>query len=187
MKTLTGFKIVVIVLISSYAACAQGGWDVKYILIDSIDSDLINRAVKLDFITPDTSLHGHQRRWSYDTIILTIDKLPVHLVEIKGRGTDHYYFADEYLQSTTYESGSILRIYKWLIKELRKDSILFELTLQVYKKTKKREYELNPDNNINISMYSNDGDLRFFRLADSRPREIWIRKSRLDGVLIRTW
>ncbi|MBL7834643.1 MAG: hypothetical protein JNK18_11850 [Cyclobacteriaceae bacterium] len=185
MRAIKRIKVFLIGLIGCYSAWGQGGVDIKYIPIDSINSGFINREVKLDFTT---SENVKERTWSYDTITLTFDSTPIEFVEIKGQGTDHYYFKDEFLQSENYKSGHILRIYKCVVKELHNDSIRFELTFQLYGKGKKDDYEKDGwRKNQNIRVFSKKGHARYFQQMESTTKEIWIPKKRLTGLLIRTW
>lgn len=180
----------VIILMSHYNSVhGQGGVDVEFVPIDSITSQFINREVKLDFTSSDTTFSIIKRRLTRDTVKLLIDNRLTDFVENKGRGVDYYYFKEEYLESESYVPGQVVRIYKCVVKEILSDSILFNLTLQVYEKCKRKEYEKNEYslNNKNIKIYSPNEEARYFCSVESEIRDLWIQKRRLDGLLIRTW
>lgn len=169
-------------MLGCYRLAAQGGVDVKYIPIDSVDSKFVNREVKLDFKSK-----GINRNVRIgDTVKIVLEDRMVNLVENKGWGDDYYYFAHEYLESEDYKPGLVLRIYICVVNEMTSDSILFQLTLQVYGKGKRRDYEQFRMDNRDIAIY-NKGKYRYFRQIDSHKTDLWIHKNMLDGLLVRTW
>ena len=171
-----------IVILGYDRLSAQGGVDVQYVPIDSVDSKFISREVKLDFLSRGAS----KSLRIGDTVRIVLEDRIVNLVENKGWGADYYYFRYEYLESEDYLPGFVLRIYTCVLKEMTNDSILFRLTLQIYGKGKKKDYERYQQDNRDIAIY-NEGRYRYFRQIDSHTTDLWIGRNILNGLLIRTW
>lgn len=145
---------------------------VRYIPIDSISFVPPGQDVKLDFkgkiknnIRVPTCYPWLRTatpigtRWVGDTIYLTIDQEKVEFIEKKGLGVDYYYFPAERLVSKTYRKEHTLIIPRAVVKEIATDSILFCLTINLYREKRNG-------------------------VRNSKERNLWIKRKDLDGVLI---
>ena len=162
-------------IITTMAAFAQRA-PVRFIPIDSISIIRKEQNVKLDFKTKDTNVTfprlypgmkgarpvPESTGWVGDTIYLTLDGERIEFIEHKGKTVDWYLFAIECLESKTYKQGHALVIRHSTIQDIRADSILFRLTIELFKEKNDSEWET----------------------VNSRIRDIWIKSKELDGVLI---
>ena len=122
------FILVIIAMSTSQAMC-QGGVDIKYIPIDSVKSNLVDQAVKIDFKSPQGKQHN---RYFPDIVSLKLNDKLVEFTERKGRGTDYYYFDEECLELKTLKPEQIARVYTCIVKDIQPDSILFFWKIQFY-------------------------------------------------------
>ena len=83
------------------------------------------------------------------------------MIEVKGRGTDYWYFDKEYLKSYNYQRGQILRINDIEIQKIETDSILTRMTLVLTKNEKQNAKQINKE-----------------------TKDFWIPKDKIEGVLI---
>jgi hypothetical protein len=149
---------------------------VRYIPIDSISIIRPGQKVKLDFKTKQEhigpyppaypSLRGTRRvpndvHWYGDSVNLVIDGQNIQFVERKGKTVDYYLFMVECLLSNSYKLGHSLIIPYSTILDTKEDSVLFRLTIELYK-------QRNKD----------------WKKISSRTKDIWINTGHLDGVLI---
>lgn len=184
MKTIH-LLLTLLTCMDMFPVAGQGGVDVKYIPIASVDSSYVNRAVKIDFKPYGANGDADGRRYHHgDSIRLMLDDGPIDVVERKGRGTDHYYFRDEYLESKTYDPKLLTRIYTCIIKEIKHDQILFELTIQLYGKSRLKSLAKISEGNKDV------WDHHYLHTTvmsevKSKVKEIWISKDALDGILVR--
>jgi hypothetical protein len=150
---------------------------VRFIPIDSISLVRPGQKVKLDFKTNEKnigrfppaypSLRGARRvpestAWVGDTVDLTIDREKIEFIERKGKTVDWYLFMIECLESKSYKQGHSLVIRHSIIQDIKGDSILFRLTIELYKQKSNKDWK-----EINL-----------------RTSDIWIKLNELDGVLI---
>lgn len=142
---------------------AQGGINVRYVPIKAINASLKGQEVKIDFKSKREKRALAQKSRIADTVKITLDNKPVDVIEVKGRGVDYWYFDREYLQSHTYQPGMILQIHKIVVQDITKDSILFRMTLQLFK--------MNENKTLNEQ--------------SSEIQDIWIPKKSLDGIMIK--
>jgi hypothetical protein len=170
---------VILMLGTTLVAMSVNGQEkapVRYIPTDSISFVPTNKKVKLDFKTDKQkigkypsyypSLRGVNRsqddiHWYGDTVVLAIDGQNIEFIERKGKTVDYYLFWVECLLSRDYKRGYSLVIPYSNILDIRTDSVLFRLTIDLYKKKK-----------------------RHWKKLDSRTNRLWVSKERLDGVLI---
>lgn len=149
---------------------------VRYIPIDSISIVRPRQKVKLDFKTKEEniepyplaypSLRGarlvlNDIHWYGDSVNLKIDGQNIKFIERKGKTVDYYLFMVECLISNSYKLGHSLIIPYATILEVKEDSVLFQLTIELYKQR----------NRDSKKIYS-------------KTKNIWINREQLDGVLI---
>lgn len=155
--------LIATILIFSGDLFSQGGVDVRYVAIDTLNKSLIGQKIKIDFKSSNgTKRHVMQKARIRDTVAITINDKPFTLFERKGTGTDYWYFDKEYLESFDYNPGLILRIKDIEIVDMSDDSILFRMTLDQFRKVK--------DNLEQVS---------------SETTDTWILRDKIEGVLIR--
>jgi len=117
---------------------SQGGVNVVYTAIDTVDKSLVGQKVKIDFKSvKGTKEYLIQKARIRDTVRLKIDNKLITVIEHKGTGADYWYFDNEYLESFDYNPGLILRIKEIEILDIKPDSIQFRMTLEQFKKLKK--------------------------------------------------
>ena len=155
-----------ILLIALFFVCSksfsQGGVDIKFIPIDSVDARYIGQKIKIDFRPTQlnkSSLHTLSPR--RDTMKMTINDKKIDLIEFHGRGADYWYFRKECLKSFNYNNGEVLIIRDIEIKEINADSILTQMTLLLTE----NKQEANTEKKLGTV-------------------DIWVEKSKLDGILI---
>jgi hypothetical protein len=150
---------------------------VRFIPVDSISIVRPGQKVKLDFKTNELNIGGYPRTyaslrgakhvpestaWVGDTVYLTIDGKKIEFIERKGKTVDWYLFMIECLESKTYKQGHSLIIRHSTIQDIKSDSIMFRLTIELYKQKNNRKWkEIN-----------------------SRTIDLWIESKELEGVLI---
>ncbi len=148
----------------------------KYVTVDSLKYIKSGQEVKLDFKTNDyklnysriyPSLKGahpipESTIWVGDTVNLIIDDRRIEFIEYKGKTPDWYLFSAEHLESNNYTTGHILIIPGAKIIDIKGDSVLFRLTMELFEN--KRTQRGNP--------------------KDSWTIDKWIPKKMLEGVLI---
>lgn len=148
---------------------------VRFISVDSVSKIGKGQKVKLDFRTRQgwigvvplafPGLRGSRQidgNWIGDTVSLTIDDEEVVFFERKGKTVDWYQFMLERLESTTYRHRHVLIIPHSTIQEIRNDSMLIRLHIELYKQRKNKNWK-----KINVKV-----------------RDTWMETSRLDGFLI---
>jgi hypothetical protein len=156
-----------ILLIAFLFVCSksfsQGGVNIKFVPIDSIDARYIGQKIKIDFRP--AQLYGsrfHKLSPRHDTIRITINDKKIDLIEAHGIGADYWYFEKEYLKSYNYQNGKILIIRDMEIKEINADSILTRMTLLLTENEKEKDTE-----------------------KELGTVEIWIEKNKIDGIITR--
>lgn len=96
MKTIA----VLIFLFLSWSSCfSQGGWDIGYIAIDSVDQDEIGKDIKLDFrneYDTNTTVHRFLMRFiaQEDSVTIMLDGKKIELIESRNIHVD-WGFYDE--------------------------------------------------------------------------------------------
>ncbi len=141
---------------------SQGGVNVKYIPIDSIDEKYVGQEIKIDFKSKKTKDNLIQKTRLADTVKISLNNRQIDLIEVKGRGTDYWYFDKEYLKSYNYQRGQILRINDIEIQKIETDSILTRMTLVLTKNEKQNAKQINKE-----------------------TKDFWIPKDKIEGVLIK--
>ena len=142
---------------------SQGGVDVNYIPIDSININYIGQKIKIDFKSTHLKEYLIQKARIRDTVKITINEKQIDLIEVKGTGVDYWYFDKEYLISYNYQQGLILKIEDIEIQKITTDSILFRMTLLLNEKTKKTTKQVSAE-----------------------IKDIWISRSQIEGILIKS-
>ncbi|WP_299111349.1 hypothetical protein [uncultured Winogradskyella sp.] len=143
---------------------AQGGVDVKSISIDKIDSNYLNKDVKIEFcgtkkISID-SLFIREGWWTRYTEIVINDK-SVDIVGYIGKGSDYWYYDKAYIELHNYKPNIAFRVSECFLREIKDDSVKFQWTIGEYT-DKEGHSGINPET-INL----------------------WINKSDISSILIR--
>jgi hypothetical protein len=139
---------------------SQGGVNVNYIPVDSINTRYIGQKCKIDFKSKKTKEYIQKIRIP-DTVNIVLNNRQIDLIEVKGTGTDYWYFSKESLKSYNYQHGHLLKIDDIEIQKMTADSILFRMTFELYSNKKPSE-QIGTD-----------------------KQDIWIKKGKLDGVLLK--
>jgi hypothetical protein len=150
-------------------ASSQGRWNIGYIKIDSITSKDISRLVKVDFKKKSFSESKNENSsiryfiTPKDSGQIVIWKDTIELIERRYIYVDDGSYNAQYLECPDYEPGRLLRVYENEIMEVKEDSILFRLYIEIYNKRK--------------------GKITGEPYRDSAL--CWISKDKLDGVMIK--
>ena len=169
MRTISFTSILILLISTSVTG------QLRYITVDSLSFIKSGQEVKLDFKTRNgdwyyppayPSLRGSRyiqnKAWVGDTVNINIDSRQIQLIERKGKIIDWYLFEVERLESNNFKQGHTLVIPKSEIRDIKSDSVLFQLTMDLYKDTKNKKW----------------------KKVDTWTKDIWIKKENLDGVLI---
>ncbi len=140
---------------------SQGGVDVKYIPIDSVDTSYIGLNAKIDFKGKRDKKYLIQKVRHRDTVNILLNNQLIDLIEVKGTGVDYWYFDKEYLKSYNYQSGQFLKIKDIEIQKVEADSIRFQMRLELFR------------------------DEQTIKLETSDLQDVWIKRNMLDGILIK--
>lgn len=128
--------IAILILVSlAFTASSQGNWNIGYIPIDSLQPSDTGRQVKIDFKHPGINTPPRQIRHFVepkDTGQITLEGNSIDLIERRKIYVDHGSYKDQYLETPGYSDNRILRIYDSEILEVKNDSILFRLYLEIY-------------------------------------------------------
>ena len=152
----------------SFHSYGQGGWDIGYIYIDSLNSSGIGKDVKLDFIgelNSDASALSFRGFISNeDTITLVVDEEEIELIEKRNIQVDWGFYDELYLECTGYSSNQLLRIYHTIIEEINENSVKCRLYIEISGKNRKGVIVNNPRR---------------------RCESVWINRSQLSGMIIK--
>ena len=146
---------------------SQGGWNIGYIEVDSIAEKDISRQVKIDFKRNYSLVQDIEKKSiryfiePQDTTLINIDGNTIKLIERRKIYVDHGNYNDQYLESLDFVDNRLMKIYNSEIVEVRRDSILFKLDLELYSKMKGKWISIP-----------------FIKTILS-----WIDKEKLDGVM----
>ena len=126
------------------SSLAQGGWNIGYIEIDSINSNNIGALVKIDFRNNRNVSSARNTKWirsfieSIDTGQINIEGKTIELVEKRKIYVDHGDYDEQFLECPEYSNNQVLRIYKSEIRDVTDSLIQFKLKLEIFN-TKKRK------------------------------------------------
>jgi len=151
---------------------AQGGWDIGYIVSDSIDTREIGKRIKVDFKKENVKKESIKKRpteigtkfspvWiirKKDSIQLTIETEDYFIYEVRKIGVDYGYFDDQYLIFKSKKRR--LRIFESEILDIKEDKIHFRFFKSKRKKIKSGNSQVK-----------------------SIFKDIWIEKKLIDGVM----
>lgn len=149
---------------------AQSAWDIKYVFEDSISNALVGKEVKLDFIGRSGKLtefehpRGFLAREDQSQVVLCgMDT--VNFQEKRSIHVDWGLLREQFLESYDYlnDESVVMRVNTSIIREVKDDSIYFELHTSIIKVRKRKE--------------ENIGNKVFM---------VWINRNQLDGVMIAT-
>jgi len=163
-------SFVILLLLSSNNCFSQGGWNIGYVPIDSINQDLIGRDIKLDFRkesnTTKTTLKPLMNFIALeDAVTILLDGKKIELKEKRNIHLDWGFYDEQFLECLDFSKNKSMRIYHSLIEEQNEDSLLVRLYIEIYYKYKKRKGRITPDNRYCISQ--------------------WIPREKLMGVMIK--
>lgn len=126
---------------------AQGGVNVKLIQVDSLNSNYLNREVKIDFKSTEKikkNSFSIKYLWTSQTKV-SIENKEVDLTEYNGRGIDYWNFDKAFLELYSYKPNLVFRVSKSIIKEIKNDSIKFQWTIQPFNSKGKNSTEIKPE------------------------------------------
>jgi len=156
-------------LLIPHISLAQGGWDIGYKTIDSIGLDDIGKDVKIDFIKKsDISKITSEFLMNFitigDTSTVNLDGEIIELVEKRNIHLDWGFYDEQFLECSNYTKNQTLRVYHTIIEDIKDDSVLFRLYIEIYNKYKNGKIGANPRRRCQI---------------------VWIEKSKLSGILLK--
>ena len=162
------FTLILLISYTTSVACGQGSWDIGYIEVDSISSELAGLSVKIDFRHSNGKSKSTLKAVrSYvalqDSGVLSIDGHELEVIEKRKVYVDHGSFDDQYLQVVDQDSFVLRKIYDTRVIEVRDDSLKLQITVDSFDKQGKGRD----------------------RKIDSVVKEIWIERKRLDGLMKR--
>lgn len=159
MKTIILILFLIAVNIDLYS---QGGVNVKYIHVDSIDSKYIGQKVKIDFKGNWIKDKQIQKIRIPDAVNILLKDNQIELIEVKGAGADYWYFEYEYLKSYNFRPGLVLKVEDIELQKISSDSMVFEMMLLL-----------------------NEDDSESSKPVSSETVKVAILKSKIDGILIK--
>lgn len=150
-------------------ALGQGGWDIGYVSIDSIDQQHIGKDIKLDFrAQSDTATSVPRFLMGFigkeDTAKISIDDRIVKLIEVRDIHVDWGFYDQQFLECRDYGRNMVLRVYHSVIENVKTDSLLVRLYMETSYKDRRG------------------------RISDTHNRfseSAWIRKEKLNGVMVK--
>jgi len=149
---------------------SQGGWDIGFLPIDSIDQDVVGNDVKLDFKNQsDTTKTIPKFLMNFigleDSVTILLDGKKIEFKEKRNIHLDWGFYDEQFLECTNYRNNETIRIYHSVIEEQNDDSILVRLYIEVYNRHRKGKKSKSTDR----------------RYCES----VWIPKEVLSGVMIK--
>ncbi|MCT4561483.1 MAG: hypothetical protein N4A41_08905 [Crocinitomicaceae bacterium] len=159
--------LLIIPLLYSFYTFGQGGWDIGYVDIDSVGNEYIGQDVKIDFLkAPETQsvnpLEIRKIISNEDSAFIEINGKKIQLKERRNIYDDWGFYDEQYLECVHFGTTETLRIYHTVIEEISAEG----LKVRFY-------FEISSSGN-----------------QQSQPRRrcesIWIEKSKLNGILIKT-
>lgn len=153
---------------------SQGGWNIGYIVLDSISISQIGEKIKIDFKKENVQKENIKKRilknaidfspiWyirMMDSVQLKIENENYLIYEVRKIGVDYGYYDDQYLVLENRSNQKKLKVFDSEILTIKNDKILFRFFIGLRKKDA-------PDNLPN--------DLIF--------KDVWIDKKLIDGVM----
>lgn len=165
------YLMIVFLISLSSPIFSQGGWNIGYIDIDSIDNEDIGRIVKVDFVHDwQGEIKPLEKRAIYflnikkhrDTCQVNFGDKEIKFVENRVIYCDWVMFQDQFIESTNDNQNKVTRLYESVISEIRDNKIKFTFLV--------KEFSTNKRNRLSErSCYL---------------KSIWIEKKLLDGVMV---
>ncbi|MEM6299534.1 MAG: hypothetical protein AAF740_12675 [Bacteroidota bacterium] len=169
----TGFTIL---LLLTYHCCpAQGGWDISYIPIDSINQSIIGKDVKLDFrgesdeseVIPKFLMGFISKE---DSVKLSIKGRECVFREKREIYDDQGFYDEQYLECLNFNSNQeVVRVYYSVIEAQNNDAILVRLYLEFHSISVLKE---PPDRRYCVSEWIPRRKLNGVMVKKSKPYEI---------------
>lgn len=144
-----------ILLFLSMFCNAQGGWNIGYLKVASIDKNHLGGTVRIDFksanawTSPDGQRHIRSYVGAKDTGTIAIDTTSLILAERRKMYADHGGYNDQYLECINCNQESVL-IYDAIISDLDNETIVFQFDIEtkrtdqnVIKETKRVRIDRN--------------------------------------------
>jgi hypothetical protein len=147
---------------------AEGGWNIGYVEVDSINESHKEMPLKLDFKTPiykvtKSKLSIRSKITNQDTAYILIRNFKTIVYEKRYISVDKGFFQDQFLEIENYKKDISKRIEETVILEIEKSRIRFKVTIKDY-------------------IIKND---KIYKELESVTQEVlWIEKKKLDGVII---
>jgi hypothetical protein len=141
--------------------CAQGGWSMKYLPVDSVKESLIGSEVRVDFKTSQQEKAPGARNiravfYKRDTVVLVVGGRPRRFVERWKIYVDSGVLSDQALQ-TVDGDGETLIIREMVLRAVEKSSLTVTATV----------YLSSPDNTVK-----------------DREEEVRLEKSGITGIIL---
>lgn len=129
------FLIILFWVTSSVSLYSQGGWDIQYISIDSLDVSQIGKEVRMDFKASTTdhlegavnALHIRKLLSSEDTISLVVSGKPVKFKERWRLYIDHGVLGDQMLESMETRGGEKMYVEEMYLLSINERSLALEI------------------------------------------------------------
>ncbi len=157
------FLIIFLLQFVSVDSFSQGGWDIGYIRIDSVNKSLIGRIVKID-LKHINKIEGYYSKTT--TILMTKDTGEIEIngevikfIERRKIYVDMGFLGDQYLEGTS-TANKIIQIHNCEIREVDETKIHFRLVCKI------SDGKI-PDSLIEKTYFT------------------WILKDKLDGLITR--
>jgi hypothetical protein len=160
------FTLILIIYPVTHTLC-QGGWDIGYLEIGSINVSHVGKSVKIDF--KHNSVQNGKAKWvrSYvipeDSAIIKYEGKELIIIERREIYVDHGSFDDQYLEIMNRDNPNVERIYDAQLIEIQNEKLKFVLTIETFKKQSKVRSEK----------------------ISTKTLEVWIDKENLDGFMIK--
>ena len=114
---------------------AQGGWNIGYLKVDSINTNHLGKIVRIDFkstnawTNPDGQRHIRSYVGTKDTGTITVDTALLIIAERRKIFVDHGGYNDQYLECINCKQESVF-IYDAIILDLDKQTIIFRFDIE---------------------------------------------------------
>jgi hypothetical protein len=146
-------------ILSTLSSKSQGGWNIGYIKIDSINKTHIGQKVKVDFKSvpkeiPNTLRSIRSYVGTKDTGSITIDSTLLILLERRVIYVDHGSYDDQFLECLNCKD-STFSVMEAVIMDINQYSIIFNFEIQSSKQNPRKSYKFFKE--VRVSKASLDG------------------------------
>tara|TARA_R110000850_G_scaffold185386_2_gene311100 strand:+ start:256 stop:774 length:519 start_codon:yes stop_codon:yes gene_type:complete len=149
---------------------SQGGWDIEYLSIDSVDRNIIGKDVKLDLRSKsDGTKNIPAFLMNFigleDSVTILLGGKEIVLKEKRNIHIDWGFYDEQFLECANFSSNETIRIYHSVIEDVNDKSILVRLYVEIYD-----DYTKEQNNSHIIRRYC---------------ESTWIPRELLNGVMIK--